>query len=282
MKGLLVTILFFSILTTISVGQNNSKIDYGLDILKQAESFFCKGDTIQTIKTLENYIDQFPNLGTTLLVSKRLAELYLATDKSELAISLLTKMIDIKPIKGYYICKDNCGLYNGLDHSTIKADLCVILSKTYTLRGDNLTALQFLNLADTKYLPSYGGCANGMIMYKTKLSLDFADLYLLTGDTTKAIDRLIEYFLSNESYDDIVTNKLKSILLLSYSQPQITTEINNGLNTMRIVKGQENEDENILLITFFGRTVKKRAYKDLKFYKERYPKYSNILTLMNG
>lgn len=281
MKRLLQTILFFSILTTISVGQDDAKIDYGSDILKQAEGSFCNGDTSQTIKTFENYIDKFPNIGTTLLIGKRLAELYIATNKSELAIGLLIKTIEIKPTKGYFIYKDSCGLYSGLDPASIKADICVILSKIYTLRGDNLTAVKFLHLADTKYLPSYGGCANGMIMYKTKLSLDLADHYLLTGDTTKAIDRLIEFFLSNEPYDNIVTDKLKSILLLSYSQQQITTEINNGIKTMRISKGQENEPDNILLITFFGRTLKKSAYKDLKFYKDFYRKNRNILTLTN-
>lgn len=282
MKRLLLTILFFSGLTAISVGQNDAIIDYGSDILKQAEGSFCNGDTSQTIQIFENYIDKFPNIGTTLLISKKLAELYLATDKTELAISLLTKTIELKPTKGYFIYKDSCGLYSGLDPASIKADICVTLSKIYTLRGDNLNALEFLNLADTKYLPSYGGCANGMIMYKTKLSLDFADHYLLTGDTTKAIDRLIEFFLSNEPYDDIVTDKLKSLLLLSYSQQQITTEINNGIKTMRIIKGQGNEPDNILLITFFGRTVKKAAFKDLKFYKDIYHKNRNILTLTNG
>ena len=282
MKGLLLTILFFSILTTTSVGQNDAKIYYGSDVLKQAECSFCNGDTSQTIKTLENYIDNFPSIGTTLLISKRLAELYLATDNSQLAISLLTKAIEIKPTKGYFIYMDSCGLYNGLDPASIKADICVSLSKIFASLGDKLTASEYLNLADTKYLPSYGGCANGMIMYKTKLSLDFADYYLLTGDTTKAIDRLMEFFLSNEPYDDKVTAKLKSILLLSYSQQQITTEINNGIKTMRIVKEKESEPENILLMTFFGRTIKKSAYKDLKFYKDIYRKNTNILTLTNG
>lgn len=287
MKRLLLTILFFSILTITSVGQNDAKIDYGSDILKQAEHSFCDGDTSQTIKTLENYIDKFPNIGMTLLISKRLAELYLATDKSQLAVSLLTKAIEIKPAEGYFIYKDRCGLYNGLDPASIKADICVTLSKIYTFREDNLIALEFLNLADTKYLPSYGGCANGMIMYKTKLSLDFADYYMLTGDTSKAVDRLINFFLSDESYDNIVTEKLKAVLLLSYTQKQITDEVNNCIKSMQIihttniVDGHETEVGETLFMPLFGRTIQKSAYRDLKFYKNYYRKHKNILTLTN-
>jgi len=167
-----------------------------------------------------------------------------------LAINLLTRILDLQPTTGYFIYKDKCGLYSGLDPSSIKADICVTLSKAYFLLDDNSTALEYLKLADTKYLPSFGGCANGMIMYKTKLSLDFADYYLLTGDTLKAIDRLIEFFLSNERYDDMVTAKLKSILLLKYSQKEITAEINSGIETMRIVKGQVGEPHKTLIITF--------------------------------
>lgn len=288
MRGLLLTILFSSTLTTTSVGQNDAKIDYGLGLLKQAESSFCNGDTSQTIRILENYIDKFPNIGTTLLISKRLAELYLKTDNPELAINLLTKTIDIKPTKGYFIYKDSCGLFNGLDPASIKADICVTISKIYTLRRDNLTALKFLNLADTEYLPSYGGCANGMIMYRTKLSLDFADYYLQNGDTSKAIDRLIYFFLSDETYDDIVTERLKSILLLTYTQKQITDEVENCINSMQIIHTIDNVDGTepiageTLFMTLFGRTIHKSVYKDLKFHKSYYRKHKNILKLTNG
>lgn len=288
MKGLLLRILFFCLLTPTLIGQSDLDFDHGSDLLKQAESSFCNGDTIQTIKTLENYIDKFPNLGTTLLISKKLAELYLATDNSQLAISLLTNAIGMKPTEGYLIFNDSCGLFNGLHSESIKADICVALSKVYSLSGDNLTALKFLSLADTKYLPNSGGCANGMEMYRTKLSLDFADYYLQIGDTAKAIDRLIDFFLSDEGYDNIVAERLKSVLLLTYTQEQITDEVNNCINSMQIIHTIDNVDgtepiagETIYMI-LFGRTIQKSAYKDLKFYKSYYAKHKSILTMTSG
>jgi len=287
MRRLLLTILFFSILTITSVGQNDTRIDFGLDILKQAESSFCNGDTSQTIKILESYIEKFPNIGTTLFISKRLAELYLKTDNTELASNLLSKTFEITPTEGYFIYKDSCGLYSGLNPASIKADICVVISKIYTLRGDYPSAIKFLNLADTEYLPSYGGCGNGMLMYKTNLSLHYADLYLQTGDTSKAVDRLINFFLSDEGYDNLVTLRLKSILLLSYTQKQITDEVNNCISSMQIIHTIDNVDTSepiaskTLFMPLFGRTIQKSAHQDLKFYKSYYKKHKNILTLTN-
>ncbi len=277
----LLALLIFSILTTTAVGQRDADIDFGVDMLKRAAGSFCEGDTNQTIRTLETFIATFPDLGTSLLIRRRLSDLYLAKGNTEQASDLLKTVLSTKPTMGYLLYVDSCGLYGKLDVSPNRAECCVTLSKTYDQLGDTATALEYLNLADTKYLP-YTSCGNGMRMYRTKLSLDFADHYLHAGDTSKAIDRLIQYFILNEGYNDTVTAMLRSILLLSYSQQQITAEVKNALKTMKIVRGRKNEPEDILLITFFGRTVKQAAYKNLKFYKDIYRKDRNILFLMNG
>ncbi len=270
-------LLFFSLLTTALFGQQDTTINHSYDMLKQAENSFCNGDTSKTIEILEKYIEKSPQSRTTILISKKLSEFYIAKDKKKEAIALLTKALEVEPINDQPIYNK---LYRGLDPNSVEADICLSLSKMLASLGDNLGALKYIHLADTKYLPTYGGCANGMIMYKTKLSLDFADQYLLMGDTTKAIDRLMAFFLSDEHYNKEVTAKLKSILLFSYSQKQIKKEINNGIKRMKIVEMQEDESENTLLMTFFGRTIKKRSCKSLKFNKDIYRKHKNILTLI--
>ena len=281
MRKLLLLIFAFSLLTTTAIGQNDAEQDFGLGILKEAAGSFCKGDTNQTIQTLEAFLAKFPNLGTTVFISKRLSDFYLAQGNTERAMVLLKAVLDDKPPIGSLPRNNSCGLYERLHLSPIKAESCVTLSEVYDTIGDTAAALEYLNLADTKYLP-YRDCGNGMMMYRTKLSLDFADHYLHTGDTTKAIDRLIQYFLLNEGYNDAATAMLKSILLFSYSQQQISAEIDNGLKTMKIVKGKEHEPERILLLTFFGSTVMRRADENLKYYKDRYRKDRYILYLMNG
>lgn len=278
----ILAILFFSILADASMGQQDSKDEFGLRILRQAEQSFCQGDTSQTVNILENYSRDYPALGITLLVNKRLAEFYALDGNTEGAMTLLTQSLEARPREGYLRYKDSCGLFTKLDPASTKADICVAISKIYDSLGDSQAALNFLDLADNKYLPDYGGCANGMIMYKTNLSLDFADHYMQAGNPDKALDRLFEYFLSNEGYDYKVTAKLKSILLLTYTQKQITKEINRGLKKMSIVKNPESKTDNILLMTFFGRTIKKSAYQDLKSSRDTYRKHRNIVALMGG
>lgn len=288
MRAHLLAILIFGILATTSDGQNDARMDFGTDLLKQAESSFCKGDSIRTIEILEDYIEKYPDNGTTVLIAYRLAELYHKTDNDELAISLLTKAIEIKSNDVLLFSRGSCNLYNGLEPASIKANICVALSKMYALRGDHLSAMKFLNLADTVFLPNYGDCANGILMHRTNLSMHYADLYLQTGDTSKAVDRLIDFFLSDEGNDSLVTERLKSILLLTYTQDQITDEVNNCINSMQIIHTIDNVDTSepiageTLFMTLFDRTIQKPAQKDLKYYKNYYKRHRNLLTLTNG
>lgn len=254
--------------------------EYGLAVLKQAGKLFCEGDTLHTIETLENYVEKYSYTGTALLVGKRLADLYVANGDTQKAIGLLTKLLDSKPTKGYFTYTDSCGLFRMIDPESTKADMCVLCSKIYDSLGDHTTALEYLNFADTRYLPSYGGCANGMIMYRTKLSLDFADHYLLVRDTAKAIDRLVQYFLSNEFYEKQVTAKLKAILLQCYSPQQIEDEVNKCIRTMHISKSEKYESEYILTLTFFGRIIKKSASDKLDLYRDYYARHPSILAMM--
>lgn len=279
MKNSVLTLILFGYISATSIAQSDSIYTYGLDILKKAENSFCKRDSEQTLKLLEYYTNKFPDKATTILLSKRLSDFYIQSNKKDLAISTLTRALSLKPKGDILFYKDTCGLYNKLDYSSIKADICVDLCNIYISLGNNSTALYYLKLADTKYLPTYGGCANGMIMYKTKLSLNFADFYLMVGDTTKAVDRLLEFFLSDEAFSDKVTDKLKSILLTTYTQKQITDEVNKGIATMKIVEVQNGKTENILQMIFFGRIIKKSVYVNIKRYKDFYKKHKSILTL---
>ena len=96
-------------------------------------------------------------------------------------------------------------------------------------------ALKFLKLADTKFLPRHGGCANGMIMSRTYVSLKYADLYLRIGDITSALNRLLDYLLLGEGYSAEAAYKLRNLLLKKYSQKQINKELDKNLNKTKII-----------------------------------------------
>lgn len=187
--------------------------------LDSAIQSFCSGDTKASINNLKNALLRDPKI--------------------------------VYIIRG----TDSCGLFDRDDISSVKADICVSLSKLYEYSGESQMALDYLDLADNNYLPSYGGCANGMIMYRTYLSIKYADFYLRMGDTTKAISRLLQYYMSGESYSIEVAQKLKKLLLQKYSQREINLEIEKAIGTIKVEKrSKDNEYRRIYLFTLFGHT----------------------------
>jgi hypothetical protein len=87
----------------------------------------------------------------------------------------------------------------------------------------------------------YHNCGNGVIMYKTYLSLRYADLYLSKGDTTRAINRLLEFIVWEERYSTEAAVKLRTLLLKKYSPAQIDREIKRGIAGLRIDRKYEGD-----------------------------------------
>jgi tetratricopeptide (TPR) repeat protein len=248
-KGSLISGFLVCILT-------NSFAQYGFDLIDSATHSFCTGDTTATIKYLKRYSDKYPDNANALLVNHRLADFIIHSGNYQSALTLLTTTLTLNPQTGFANKEtDGCKLFERNDYSSAKADICVTLSNLYERPGDNKKALEYLKMADTKYLPSYGGCTNGTIMYRTYLSLMFAGFYIKTGDTTKAINRLLEYFMSGEYYSLEVAQKLKELLRFKYSQRQIEQEIEKAIVTIRHIKSFEGgETVNAYSFTLFGYT----------------------------
>ncbi|MBL0080319.1 MAG: hypothetical protein IPP53_14790 [Bacteroidetes bacterium] len=252
----------------------------GLDIIRNIEKEFCEGDTLETIEYLKKFIQKFPVSGTSVYFMGRLAEFYFQLDQKDIAFDLSKNSLLIEPKGFFYVIEDTCNFYKEIPFTKVKADICLMISKEFEKIGNNYLALEYLNLADTEYLP-HKFCGNGMNMARTKLSLDFADFYLRNGDTTKAINRLFDYFLSDEYGDVMVAKKLKSILLTKYSQKEIAKEIECGIKKMKIVKGKEKDDFDKLEFTFFGHVIKKNVYKNLRLSKKYYSTNKLVLFLMD-
>lgn len=271
--------MFFGIiLQTINLAAQSE-----FDLINQAKRAYCSGDTLQTIRHLESYTERYPENGKAVVVSLRLSDFYINSKAYQSAVSKLKQALDTHPKNGYFFFRDTCNLFSEIDLAALQAEICVKLSDVFIVLGDFEQGLNFLTLADTKYLPGYGGCANGMIMYRTKLSLNFAELYLKMGDTTKAIDRLLDYFMSNEYYDKAVTQKLKTILLTHYDQRTINREIEQGIKKMKFIKGAgKKEPEKILCLTLFGHTLRLPVYASLDDHKKMIRGNKNLQLLTKG
>ncbi len=199
-------------------------------LIEQANRAFCKGDTATAMANLEAHVEKYPNDATVLLAIYHLGRLYFHKGDDQVALAFLTNALERKPKSGLLIREpEDCHEVSGRNYESVRADICVTLSQVYQKAGEPEKALDYLNLADKQYLPRYGGCANGMIMYRTYLSLFYADVYLQAGDTVRAINRLLEFFMSDEGYQLQIAARLKTCLLASFSQKQIKQEIKKAI-----------------------------------------------------
>ena len=251
-------LILVAIIVNKSFGQNKVNFieQYGLRILDSATHSFCIGDTNKTIHYLESYSQKYPDLANTVIVNLCLGQFYIAKKNYQTAINTLTNTLRIQPEDGFLFKEPKvCNLFNKYDFSFARADICVELSKAYEKLADTIQAIAYLDSADKKYV-KYIGCGNGIHNYQAYLSLKYADLFLNMGDTTKAINRLLEHFMTHESNSIKVTQKLKELLLLKYSPEQINKEIIKGTRRLNVYREYKN-DQKVKLYSFiiFGHNL---------------------------
>lgn len=277
MFPLRLSILFFTCLTQLDcAGQSD------LTLIESASRALRKKDTSQTVRALEQFGKQNPTSGLLLILNQRLAEIYIRRQLYDSALAKLQYAFRLEP-KDYFTWRniDSFGnLVTRYQFASAKADICVLLSEVYRLEGNRTASLRYLQLADTFFLPTYGGCANGMIMYRTFLSVKYSDHYLQFGDTAKAISRLLDYFMSGEPFSDKAAYKLRDILRRKYSRQQIAQEIERAISAAQIVRGKKkDEPEEFFSFTLFGHLIRRRAYTSLTEHQARLRKneYLRIL-----
>ena len=213
-------------------------------LLQEADSLICKRDTQNAILKFEEFIN-----------------------KEETRI----RVFDNERL--------NCSLKGFIRPGSIKADICILISDLCIATNQLQKSFKYLELASSDYFPRYGGCANGMFMYQTKLSIHFADYYVKIGEKHKAIEVLLENFLANESYDKAASRKLKKILLTKYSQNYINKEITNGIENLTFEENVNAKEQKIQM-TFFNKTIIKYSQGDLDTNKSYYKNNASIKTLM--
>jgi hypothetical protein len=245
-------------------------------LLDSAKILFCNSDTIGTITVLEEFRDHYPNDVMIMMTNKALANLYLIRGQPDLALEKMKYAIYYKPTKysSYNFKSDYCSkILTGLNYSEGKADLCISVSQLYLSQNNFDSSLYFLKLADYEYLP-YKDCGNGTNMYRSFLSTYFADYYLKKGDTVNAINRLLDFFMNTDGNTKLLTKKLKSILLLKWTQKAITDEVNKGIRQIKFIKKKDDGFE--IYITLFGHTIKESGYGPTKSYRQYYTRNKSI------
>lgn len=251
-----------------------------MKLIDSVKYYFCKNDTLATIVYLETLEKEFPTDGTILMADKALADLYFTKGKTNEAKEKLLYSFSYKPINfpiNLFRDSDICNkILNRYNYRSTKAGVCVALSQLYFKQKKYDSVFYFLNLADNEFLP-YKECGNGVCMYKSYLSTYFADYYLAIGDTTKAIARLLDFFMIRDGDTKLLTQKLKSILLLKWTQNEIKIEVDKGLRNLKFVKGDYSSFD--IYLTLFGHTIYDYGYDKISFYKKLYYYDQSLKTL---
>jgi tetratricopeptide (TPR) repeat protein len=246
-----------------------------IKLVDSANAAFCKNDTLATIAILENIEKLYPSDGVVAISNKALADLYIAQGR--------IKDAKEKLLYGVSYTKTSVSVSNrtvegcpqiifNRDLITAKAESCVSLSRLFLQDKQFASSLYYLQQAETKFNP-YKNCGNGSNMYCVYLTPFFVDHYLAMGDTSKAIARLLNYFMMHDGNTEPVTKKLKELLLQKYTQQQITAAVKKGLRDMWFTKAVGNDDAWYMNITWFGLTTKYNAesrshIKDcMKYYR---------------
>jgi hypothetical protein len=127
----------------------------------------------------------------------------------------------------------------------------------------------------------YGDCLNGIYEYKCYLTPFFANCYLTMGDSTKAINRLLDFFMKPEGDYVKLTNQLKPILLQKWTQEQISEEIDNGLKKMRFIKQRKSSDF-IIELPLFGHVIIDYGFSDIAMFRKLYYENKSLKSLKSN
>lgn len=196
-----------------------------------AQAFNSK-DTTGAIQYLELYTRTYPKSWLMWMVSARLADLYKQRQQYDSALSKLNRILQLSPRYDsvlYAIGSSGAAFLQCNKFLSVKGDVFTSLSDLYVLKYDLPKALDCLKKADSCYVHFNGGCGNEIIGNLTGLSIKYADFYLRTGDTTSAINRLLEYCFWQENHSLEAIRKLCPLLLSRYSASAILKELEKGV-----------------------------------------------------
>lgn len=220
-----------------SYAQNHEKLfTKGLHAL-------CKRDTalgLSYLSRYDNYQGEKKHEVSSLLLQALIYE-----DKREYDVSIkkLKAALDIyeAPESIQYI-NDPCNwafntLLERFDDPILISDynLLITLSSISIKQSDANQAIMYLDKINHASIPGYSGCVNGVIKIETSIAIKKAACYLLLGDTSSALNNLIDYVIFEEApQSDTLVRILKPLLLKKYTRAEILAEIENSIKSVKM------------------------------------------------
>jgi tetratricopeptide (TPR) repeat protein len=204
-------------------------------LIFEAQKSYCAGDTISAIRQLKAQVDRYPNATNLEAILFVLGKTCLQIGDTAAAKRYFDKAFAIESSKSpMVIIQDTCGLFEGsfYSYNWIKAETCVALSRIAAHNKKYDVALNLLARAEGDFQP-FRDCGNGILMYRSNRSFDYAKVYLAKGDTLAAQQRLLEYFDCRDGNYLQVTTMLKDLLLMRHTAKEITAVFQTAINNIK-------------------------------------------------
>ncbi|HPK09529.1 MAG TPA: hypothetical protein P5235_08270 [Saprospiraceae bacterium] len=151
------------------------------------------------------------------------------------SIRLLEEFLNTSQPNQFYLDTLNkCNLTSTLSPSFIYADVCLEISSLYLKLENPEKSLEFIDRIDRDFFPRFGGCLNGILMNKTKISIYLSDYYLNMGQKEMAIKSLLKYFIYGEAYSKKATEILKVLLEEKFEKFKIAQIIENSIENIKL------------------------------------------------
>lgn len=201
-------------------------------LIDSAVHAFNEKDTGRTIRYLEAYVHIYPESWIAWLANVRLAGFYKKQYRYDSAMARLTCALQ-SPFKYNYeqYPPDSSGeaLLSYWKWFRGRGDVFADLGDLYTRIREPEKALACFKKADSCYHRSNTGCGNDFRSRQTYLSIKYADWYISAGDTSSAINRLLEYCFWGEDHSPEAIRKLCPLLLSRYTASAILKEFERGV-----------------------------------------------------
>lgn len=219
----------------------------------------CKGNIPHATRQLEAFETLYPNEKLLYVTDKILGDIYMKGSRLGDARQKYLCALQASNNSGIVpslVMEANCG--NNLIkyfYSYGPADICVPLSAVYRNFGEIDSSYYYLDLADKKLNP-FRGDGTDSTLYRAYLSPYFAEHYIAAGDTTSAINRLLDYF--GEAVGDTrkIASSLKHVLQLKYTRTRIKREVNKAIAGMVVTAPQKKGKNGVALMIMFGHPVR--------------------------
>gem|GEM_PF-3553898 len=242
-KKIVLTLVFLFSIQNYMFGQS------ACELLKQVSVSYCNAELIQSIETLDKFIQLYPNHELNDEVHFQIANIRFELKNYEQAQTIYCSIIQNNEIPNNNKLNSlNCPSYfnNTLndkkndcrrivfptDYNRLKHLASLKLSEISYLQEDYAEALEYLKNSDNKF-PYQTSCGTGAAEKSNQLALSYNNIYKKLNRSDLALEKLLEQ--SFEMSNRIILEEINKLLKEKYTEDEIASEIKNSINSLKVI-----------------------------------------------